>query len=157
MRTIYTHAPPDYICPFCLVVKGIENEHVTTKQDEVVFKDEEVTAFVSSRWQPNNPGHVLVIPNQHIENVYSMPTHLLGRVQEVAREISLAFKEAYKCDGVSSRQHNEPAGSQDVWHYHLHVFPRYKAVRLYLDGAHRATPEERISYAKKLRSWMAAR
>ena len=84
---IYTHAPSDYICPFCLVVEGIENEHVLSKQDDVVFQDEEVTAFVSSRWWPDNAGHVLVIPNKHIENVYSMPTRLLGRVQEVAREV----------------------------------------------------------------------
>ena len=157
MSILYTHAPLGYICPFCLVVEGIENAHVATKQDDIVFQDEEITAFVSSRWWPNNPGHVLVIPNKHIENVYSMPTSLLGRVQEVAREISLGFKEVYRCDGVSSRQHNEPAGNQDVWHYHLHVFPRYTADRLYLEAGGRAAPEERKRYAKKLRAWMAAR
>ncbi len=121
------------------------------------YRNDEVTAFISSRWWPNNPGHVLVIPNQHIENVYSMPTHLLGSVQEVGREIALALKEVYRCDGVSSRQHNEPAGDQDVWHYHLHVFPRYTDDRLYLERGARATPEERKPFAGKLRAWMAAR
>jgi histidine triad (HIT) family protein len=157
MSTICPHSPPDYICPFCLVVEGIENKHVATKQDDIVYQDDEVTAFISCRWWANNSGHVLVIPNEHIENVYSMSTHLLGKVQEVARQISLGLKETYKCDGVSSRQHNEPAGNQDVWHYHLHVFPRYKADRLYLESGSHATPAERLPYAQKLRTWLDRR
>lgn len=35
------------------------------------------------------------------------------------------------CDGVSTRQHNEPGGNQDVWHFHQHVFPRWLGARLY--------------------------
>jgi diadenosine tetraphosphate (Ap4A) HIT family hydrolase len=37
----------------------------------------------------------------------------------------IAMRHTYGCDGISTRQHNEPAGYQDVWHFHLHVFPRY--------------------------------
>ena len=156
MRT-NTHAPDGYICPFCLVVKGIENEHVWTKQQDVVFRDGHVTAFISSAWWPGNPGHVLVIPNEHIENVYTMPTRLLARIQEVAREVSIGFKEIYECDGVSSRQHNEPAGNQDVWHYHLHVFPRWQGDRLYLERRRSTSPEARRPYSERLRAWLSAR
>ena len=150
----YPHAPEEYTCPFCLVVEGVENEHVSTMQDDVVFRDETVTAFISSAWWPRNRRHVLVIPNEHIENIYTMPTHLLARIQEVAREISIGFKDLYDCDGVSSRQHNEPAGNQDVWHYHLHVFPRWKGDQLYLERRRSTTPEERKSYSEKLRAWL---
>ncbi len=150
----YPHAPEEYTCPFCLVVEGVENEHVSTMQDDVVFRDETVTAFISSAWWPRNRGHVLVIPNEHIENIYTMPTHLLARIQEVAREISIGFKDLYDCDGVSSRQHNEPAGNQDVWHYHLHVFPRWKGDQLYLERRRSTTPEERKPYSEKLRAWL---
>ena len=153
----YTHAPDGYICPFCLVVKGIENEHVATKQQDVVFRDSDVTALISSHWWPENPGHVLVIPNEHIENVYTMPTRLLARIQEVAREVSIGFKEIYECDGVSSRQHNEPAGNQDVWHYHLHVFPRWQGDRLYFERRSSTTPEEREPYAERMRAWLRTR
>ena len=150
----HTHAPAEYTCPFCLVVKGVENEHVRTKQDDVVFRDGTVTAFISSAWWPRNHGHVLVIPNEHIENVYTMPTHLLTKIQEVAREISIGFKETYKCHGVSSRQHNEPAGNQDVWHYHLHVFPRWEGDQLYTERRRTTNPEERRPYGEKLRAWL---
>lgn len=138
-------------------MKGIENEHVWTNQQDVVFRDGHVTAFISAAWWPGNPGHVLVIPNEHIENVYSMPTSLLARIQEVAREVSIGFKEIYDCDGSSSRQHNEPAGSQDVWHYHLHVFPRWKGDRLYFERRSSTTPEERKPYAERMRDWMSTR
>ncbi len=152
-----SHAPAEYTCPFCLVVDGVENEHTRTKQDDVVFRDGTVTAFISSAWWPGNHGHVLVIPNKHIENVYSMPTHLLARIQEVAREISIGFKQLYECDGVSSRQHNEPAGNQDVWHYHLHVFPRWEGDQLYAERRRTTTPEERKPYSEKLRAWLKTR
>ena len=44
----------------------------------------------------------------------------------MAKRLAIAMKTVYACDGISTRQHNEPAGSQDVWHYHLHVTPRYE-------------------------------
>lgn len=87
------------------------------------------------------------------QNVYTMPCELLGKIQEVGRIAGLGFKALYKCDGVSSRQHNEPAGNQDVWHYHLHVYPRYQNDRLYHTTRRSTTPEERRPYAEKLRRW----
>ncbi len=63
------------------------------------------------------------------------------------------MKAAYGCDGVSTRQHNEPAGNQDVWHFHLHVFPRYVDDQLYLRSAERTptSPPQRLPYAVKLK------
>ena len=48
--------------------------------------------------------------------------------------MALTMKVVYSCDGISTRQHNEPAGNQDVWHYHLHVTPRYKDDVFYSTG-----------------------
>jgi histidine triad (HIT) family protein len=47
---MYNHIPEGYICPFCLIVEGIENEHLYTKQSDIVYKDEFVTAFIASCW-----------------------------------------------------------------------------------------------------------
>ncbi|NKB69358.1 MAG: HIT domain-containing protein [Candidatus Latescibacteria bacterium] len=152
-----SHAPVDYPCPFCFVAQGIENEHTWTKQQDIVYRDDTVMAFICASWWPKNPGHVLIIPNQHFENVYTMPTPLLARIQEVAREISIGFKETNQCDGVSTRQHNEPAGNQDVWHYHLHVFPRWENDGLYLERRQSTTPQQRQPYAEKLRAWLCSR
>lgn len=149
----YSHAPKNYICPLCLVVKGVENRHVETKKQDVFYKDKFITAFVSSRGWPKNPGHVIIISNKHYENIYSIPDIYLDKIHSFSKKAALAFKKVYKCDGVSTRQHNEPAGNQDTFHFHFHVFPRYKNDNLYLSHLKKRfiPSEERIKYAKKLR------
>ena len=75
---------------------------------------------------------MIVIPNAHVENLYEIDEELLGAVyRDRASAIAGALKEAYDCSGTSTRQHNEPDGNQDVWHLHVHVFPRYAGDGLY--------------------------
>ncbi|PKN94194.1 MAG: hypothetical protein CVU44_07275 [Chloroflexi bacterium HGW-Chloroflexi-6] len=123
---MYNHAPGNYNCPFCLLIQGIKNEHVHSIQSDIVYHDSAVTAFVSSHQWPNNHGNTIIVPNQHFENIYDLPLSYAGDIQRIAKRLAIAMKEVYACDGVSTRQHNEPAGGQDVWHYHLHVTPRYE-------------------------------
>jgi histidine triad (HIT) family protein len=153
---MFRHAPEEYACPFCSVIAGGAAPPYTLPSD-VVLRTPEVTAFISARWWPNNPGHVLVVPNEHVENIYSLPAELAARIHDTARHIALAFKHVYRCDGISTRQHNEPAGNQEVWHYHLHVFPRYPGDRLYeLEG--RFIPaDERALYAERVRAHLQTR
>jgi histidine triad (HIT) family protein len=148
----FSHEPSGYDCPFCRIATGQDCEANWTKQSDVVWRDELVTAFINSAFWPNNPGHVLVIPNEHFENVYDVSDAALAAVQIAGKRIALALKAAYGCDGTSFRQHNEPAGYQEVWHYHLHVFPRYHGDDLYLRSHERrfVTPAERVPYAEKL-------
>lgn len=150
---MFNHAPEGYVCPFCLIVDGVENEQINTKQNDIIYKDDYVTAFISSSWWKNNKGHVIIIPNKHIENIYDLPSEFSYRIHDLEKEIALALKETYKCDGVSSRQHNEPCGNQDVWHYHLHVFPRYKGDNLYKTDRENSNPEERLEYVQKSRDY----
>jgi len=150
---MYSHAPEGYICPFCLVVQGVENEHVLTFQEEVVFRDDHITAFIPAHCWENNKGHVLIIPNAHYENIYELPDDISAKIHAFERRVALALKAVYCCAGVSSRQHNEPCGNQDVWHYHLHVFPRYAGDQLYLCKREFLPPEERRVYAQKLKAY----
>ena len=150
---MYNHAPDNYICPFCLVAKGIENGHVLTKQADIIYRDEFITAFISAHWFGVNNGHVLIIPNKHYENIYDLPLDYSCKIHGFAKQVALALKQEYMCDGVSTRQHNEPAGNQDVWHYHLHVFPRYKNDDLYAEKRKAATAGERAVFADKLRKY----
>jgi histidine triad (HIT) family protein len=154
---MFNHAPDGYQCPFCLVVGGGEDE--LTKQRDIVLWTERAMAFVASRWWPNNRGHVLVVPTEHHENLYDLPAIYGHAVHDVVREVAIGMKRTYHCDGVSTRQHNEPAGYQDAWHYHVHVFPRYDGDELY-NTRHLpepATAEEREPYALRLREYFAGR
>ena len=148
---MYNHAPNDYVCPFCLLLKGIENELVYSVSTDVFCRNEAVTAFICSHQWPNNPGHALVIPNQHYENIYDLPREMSGEIHQFAQQIALAMKEIYGCDGVSTRQHNEPDGNQDVWHYHLHIFPRYAGDNLYGTECAEMPVATRAKFASKLR------
>jgi len=155
---MYNHAPPNYICPFCLVAQGVENEHVYTGQSDIVYRNESVTAFIGSHQWPRNHGNIIIIPNVHYENIYDLPVEYAAKIHAVAQKVALALKAVYGCDGVSTRQHNEPAGSQDVWHYHLHVTPRYHGDELYATlttRRERMAVEERARHAERVRAWLA--
>lgn len=154
---MFNHAPDGYVCPFCSFLQG--NNNSFNHQNDVVSQDSLVTAFIAPRWWPNNEGHVLIVPNEHFENLYDLPHQYAHRIQDLAQEIALAFKQVYHCHGVSTRQHNEPAGNQDVWHYHLHVFPRYEGDNLYRNSrSHEIAPlEKRWAYAKQLKTFLTSR
>ena len=149
---MYNHEPQDYRCPFCAVAQGLETEAVYTVPGDIVLRTDHVVAFVSSHWWPRNPGHVILIPCRHFENIFDLPNEYGSLILQATRRIALAMKIAFACDGVSTRQHNEPAGNQEVWHFHQHVFPRYAGDDLYLRTRERflASPSQRRPYAEKL-------
>lgn len=128
---MYNHTPDSYDCPFCGLVEGRSTQH--NSPVDIVYRDHDVLAFVSPLWWLKNPGIVLVIPQTHYEHIYEIPDELLAKVQIVGKQIALAMKQSYQCDGVSLRQHNEPSGDQDVWYFHLQVLPRWEHDNLYIN------------------------
>ena len=126
---MYNHAPKNYKCPLCILAK--RQDTGITNADDIIYQDKLITAFIAGKWWLTNPGHVIIIPNTHFENLYDIDEKYLDAAHNFAQKVAIAFKKVYKSDGTSVRQHNEPAGNQDVFHFHLHVFPRYKDDRLY--------------------------
>jgi histidine triad (HIT) family protein len=149
---MYNHYLKDEPCSFCAFAKGEETEY--NKRSDIVFEDEQTLAFISPKWWINNPGHVIIIPKTHVEHIYDISDDLLSHIHVVAKKIATAVKETYKCDGTSIRQHNEPAGNQDMFHFHVHVFPRFENDELYKrhDEKRFVTAEERKPYAEKLKA-----
>jgi histidine triad (HIT) family protein len=148
---IRSHEPTEYACPFCALVAGGETER--NRQTDVVFRDGLTTAFVCPKWWDAAPGHLLVVPNEHYENVYAIPDLSLAAVYRTAKASAAALASALGAEGTSMRQHNEPGGGQDVWHFHVHVFPRRTDDRLYERNAETRFPtvEERTVLADRLR------
>ena len=148
---MHNHAPADYVCLFCCLVQDIECKHNQLQQSDIVYQNEAVTAFIAMRRFPRNPGHVLVIPNQHFENIYDLPLEIAAQIHTLSREVALAMKAAYGCDGIQIRQHNEPAGGQNVFHYHMHVIPRYIGDAFDFSQKLPFPAKERAKYAQRLR------
>lgn len=151
---MYNHAPSDYICPICLGVRGIENDKTLLLQQDLLYKDNHVSAFINSFWIKNNPGHVIVVPNKHVENIYDLPDELGAHIFAVARKIATVMRETYNCEGITTLQNNEPAGNQHAFHYHFHIFPRYKDDVLHANMSNKqlADPKKRKDFADKLRA-----
>jgi histidine triad (HIT) family protein len=145
---VSSHAPAGYVCPFCRNIRLGQSDHPL----EILHRDDDVVVKVNPRWRPGNPGSVLVIPVDHHENVFDLPAELGTPIQRAARSAARAMKAAFACDGISTRQHNEPAGGQDVWHYHLHVFPRWDGDRLDASPASLVSADEIRRRADQLRA-----
>jgi histidine triad (HIT) family protein len=147
---MHSHQPADYDCPFCRIQQGVHNEH--NQPADVVAVTDLAFARISPRWWPDNPGAVLVIPRAHHENLYDLPHDVGHAVWDLTQQVAVAMRSSYDCAGISTRQHNEPAGNQDVWHLHVHVFPRHDGDRLYQrhDEKRWASPEEREPWAERL-------
>ena len=154
LKSPITTPPPNYKCPFCTVVEGVEREGVQTKQQDIVFQDEHVTAFVSSATWPNNAGNLIVIPNEHYQDITDIPREIYLRVFEVVYQLAQVMLEAYKCEGVSTRQHNGEHGGQDVWHFHTHILPRWANDNLYERSNERQFQSEsaRLEFAQLIRA-----
>lgn len=152
---MHRHAPDGYECPFCAVAAG--HETALNAESDIVLRATDVTAFVSPKWWVTSPAHAIVVPNAHYENLYEIPDAALGRVYAAVARVARAMRAAYECDGTSTRQHNEPGAGQDVWHFHVHVFPRRHGDDLYVrDGDVRwPSAEERKLYADLLRAALA--
>lgn len=154
---MHNHSPENYICPFCLLIRGVENANTYSTQNDIVYRGASVTAFISShQWDGNQP-NVLIAPNEHFENIFELPDHYGNGIHAAARRIALALRAVYACDGISTRQHNEPAGNQDVWHYHLHVTPRYTNDAFYAKVSQRKlmSASERAEHARRLGAYLA--
>ncbi len=151
---MFNHQPPDYVCPFCELLAGNESEY--NKKQDIVFQNEYATACVAPKWWVNNHGHVLVIPNKHIENLYDISDDDLAEVYKVVKKVATAVRSTYDCQGTSTRQHNEPAGNQDVWHFHVHIYPRYDNDDLYKNHDKKAfvSAVARAPFAEKLRNFL---
>lgn len=144
------HEPEGYDCPFCRIQEGVHNEH--NQPGDVVAVTDLAYARVSPKWWPDNPGAALVIPRGHHENPYDISAEAGHAVWDLTRQVAIAMRASYDCAGISTRQHNEPAGNQDVWHLHVHVFPRHHDDRLYEQhlSTRWVTPSEREPYAERL-------
>jgi histidine triad (HIT) family protein len=89
-----------------------------------VYEDELTMAFMDIN--PASPGHVLVIPRQEYADLLSMPPELLSAVTQTVQRVSKAMEKALKPEGFNIIQNNGAAAGQTVFHYHVHIIPRWE-------------------------------
>ena len=111
----------DDTCIFCKIAQK-------QAPSSVIFEDKTVMAFLDIR--PLNIGHSLVIPKDHYADIFDIPKDILGQVHQVTKPIAFAVKKATDADGVSIIQQSGRAAGQDIFHFHVHVVPRFDGQKL---------------------------
>lgn len=104
-------------CIFCKIVNG-------GIPSATVFENNEFKVILDRF--PANKGHILVIPKEHIENIYEMDSDLGGRLFSLAINIAKILKKEWGIEGLNIVQNNGKIAGQTVFHFHLHLIPRYK-------------------------------
>ena len=75
---------------------------------------------------PATKGHALILPKEHYANLYELPEETAAQAMKLAKKVALKMKDKLGCDGVNIVQNNEEAAGQTVFHFHMHIIPRYK-------------------------------
>ncbi len=130
-------------CVFCSILAG-------DMPGEVIQEDEHTVAFMDIN--PWTRGHAVVIPRRHSRNLFDIDDEDLGRTTMAARRLALTMRERLDCDGVNLLNAAEPVAWQTIWHFHLHVIPRYADDPLELPTRpERAEPKVLAEVARELR------
>jgi histidine triad (HIT) family protein len=93
-----------------------------------VYENDHVLAFLDI--MPRSPGHTLVIPKAPARSILDISQEDFAHVARAAHKIARAAMAAFKADGITVQQFNEPAGGQVVFHLHMHVMPRHNGIAL---------------------------
>lgn len=119
-------------CVFCRMA-------IRESNPVIVWEDEEIMAIMDL--YPASPGHVLVLPKRHIENIYEMPEHIGALMMRATIAVAQALKRQLRPDGLNLIQANGTAAGQTISHFHLHIVPRYRDDGITLRFGHGNRPE----------------
>ena len=130
-------------CVFCGILSGEVPAHFVYEEDLVV-------AFLSLE-QPN-PYKVLVVPRAHVETVYDLSDEQASAIFKATVKIARGVRDVSKCEGMNLVQSNGKAGQQGVFHFHLHIVPRFFGDCIVLDWNNTpAQPETLSQLAREIR------
>lgn len=104
-------------CIFCKIANG-EIPSAT------IYEDEEFRVILDL--SPATKGHALILPKNHYANLYEIDEEVAGRAFKLAKKLVTELTDVLGCDGYNVVQNNGEAAGQTVFHFHMHLIPRYK-------------------------------
>lgn len=107
----------DENCIFCKIANG-EIPSAT------LYEDEDFRVILDLG--PASKGHALILPKEHYPNLYELPDEVAEKVIKLAKKMITRMTKALGCDGFNVVQNNGTAAGQTVFHFHMHLIPRYK-------------------------------
>lgn len=107
----------DDTCIFCKIANG----EIPSK---TLFEDEKFRVILDLA--PAAKGHALILPKEHFANIYELPEETAADVIKLAKRMVTRMTEKLSCDGFNLVQNNGEIAGQTVFHYHMHLIPRYE-------------------------------
>jgi histidine triad (HIT) family protein len=105
-------------CIFCRIING-------ELESNIVYKDNICTVFMDI--QPVNPGHVLIVPNKHVDLICDLEDEIVKHMFVIAKKVNKSLRNSsVRCEGVNYFLADGEAAFQEVFHTHLHCFPRFR-------------------------------
>ncbi len=126
-------------CIFCKIIAG-DIPAATVYEDDVFKAIMDIS--------PAAKGHVIILPKKHYANLLELEEETAARVIPVAKKIATAIMAELSCDGINLLQNNGEAAGQTVFHFHIHLIPRYEKDRVEITWEHDTYAEgEAVSLA----------
>lgn len=104
-------------CIFCKLANG---EIPTNK----IYEDELFTVILDA--DPVSKGHALILPKNHYANIFELGDEEASKIFTLAKKLATHMRDVLHCDGFNILQNNGEVAGQSVFHFHLHLIPRYK-------------------------------
>ncbi len=110
----------DRNCIFCKLASG----EIPTN---TIYEDDCFRVILDAA--PASRGHALIIPKEHYVDLYEIEIETAGKAMKLAKKLAIHMTETLKCDGFNLVQNNGEVAGQTVFHFHLHLIPRYKGMK----------------------------
>ena len=104
-------------CIFCKIAAG----EIPSRK---IYEDNDLIAIMDL--SPTAKGHSLIIPKEHYTNIYDIDEEIAGKVMKTAKKLATKMTVALNCDGFNLLQNNGETAGQTMFHFHMHLIPRYK-------------------------------
>ncbi len=104
-------------CIFCKIIAGEIPSHT-------LYEDEQFKVILDVN--PATKGHALILPKEHFANLYELPEETAADAMRLAKRMMKKMTEKLDCDGFNIVQNNGEVAGQTVFHFHMHLIPRYK-------------------------------
>ena len=131
----------DENCIFCQSANG----EIPSK---TLYEDEQFRVILDLG--PATKGHALILPKSHYKNLYELPDATAADVMKLAKKMAAQMTEKLGCDGFNLVQNNNEVAGQTVFHFHMHMIPRYKDDHAGILWTPGETTQEDMAEIKKL-------
>ena len=128
-------------CIFCKLANGV----IPTNS---LYEDDVVKVIFDAG--PASSGHVLILPKEHFDNVYALDDDTAAHVFQVAVKVAKALKEGLNLEGLNIIKNNREIAGQTVFHFHMHIIPRYKGDTVNVGWKPGEVTDEEIDKIKSL-------